>query len=267
MPVNPVRVFVRLGWMAGEFALAAACYAAQCACCPQGSLPGSRAVWLQKTARRFLRVLGVSIQVRGPVPLSGVLVCNHLSYVDIIVLGALAPAVFVAKRDVKSWPVFGWFARLAGTVFVDRARRMHVGHTTNEIQSHLDRGMLVVLFPEGTSSGGETVLPFKSSFLEPAVRSNAALWAGWIGYKLAGGNTAEEVCYWKDMTFLPHLLNLLSKRGVQATVCFAKVQRYAADRKELARQLHAEVLQLKSGVAIQSKNQSQRIHHFAAGSL
>ena len=89
-------------------------------------------------------------------------------------------ALFVAKHEVKSWPVFGWFSKMGGTLFVDRERRTSVGETTNEIQSALDQGALVVLFPEGTSSDGKTVLPFKSSLLEPATRQSNPLFAGSI---------------------------------------------------------------------------------------
>jgi 1-acyl-sn-glycerol-3-phosphate acyltransferase len=170
--------------------------------------------------------------------------------VDILVLASLTPAVFVAKHEVKSWPVFGWFAKLAGTLFVDRERRTRVGLTTNEIQSALDQGALVVLFPEGTSSGGETVLPFKSSLLEPATRQTNSLFAGLIQYQIEDGNVSEEVCYWKDMTLVPHLINLLSKRTIHAQVRFTQLREGSTDRKELAKQLHLEILRLKEGAGI-----------------
>jgi 1-acyl-sn-glycerol-3-phosphate acyltransferase len=177
------------------------------------------------------------------------LVCNHLSYLDIIVLATLAPCVFVAKHEVKHWPVFGWFATLAGTVFVHRERRTKAGQSVGKIEAALQTGALVVLFPEGTSSGGETVLPFKSALLEPATRQPNSLTAGLLHYELADGDASEEVCYWKDMTFVPHLINLCGKRAVQASVQFKRLRQGSGDRKQLARQLHAELLRMKHAFA------------------
>jgi 1-acyl-sn-glycerol-3-phosphate acyltransferase len=150
---------------------------------------------------------------------------------------------------VRGWPVFGWFAKCGGTLFVDRERRAQVGKTTNEIQTALDQGALVVLFPEGTSSNGETVLPFKSSLLEPAARQTHSLFASLIQYKIDDGDVGEEICYWKDMTLVPHLINLLSKKKIYASVRFTQIREGSPDRKELARQLHSEILRLKEAPA------------------
>jgi len=140
----------------------------------------------------------------------------------------------------------GLLAQLGGTVFIDRQRRTHVGEVNVEIQTALDDGALVVVFPEGTSSDGRTILPFKSSLLEPATQQKHPLSVGWVGYKLADGDAGAEICYWGDAVFLPHLLNLLSKRSVRASVRFAAVEQHSTDRKELAQQLHAAVLGLNS---------------------
>jgi lyso-ornithine lipid O-acyltransferase len=247
---HPLRVTGRLFWLGGELVLAALNYAIRCAPCPRDSLLLARAAWLQNTTRRLLRVFRVETQFTGDIPSSGLLVCNHLSYLDILVLSALAPCVFVAKREVKDWLVFGWFARLAGTVFVQREQRAQAFQTVDKIEAALQTGAVVVLFPEGTSSGGETVLPFKSSLLEPAARQTHSLTAGLLQYGLGDGDVSEEVCYWKDMTLVPHLINLCSKRAVQASVHFNHLREGNADRKQLARQLHAEVLRLKHAVAI-----------------
>src|SRR5213079_1171652 len=143
---------------------------------------------------------------------------------------------------------FGWFAKLAGTVFVHREQRTQAGRTVKAIQTALQTDSLVVLFPEGTSSDGQTVLPFKSSLLEPAARQAHPLSAGLIQYALGDGDAGEEVCFWKDMTLVPHLINLCSKRAVQASVHFNHLRAGNADRKQLARQLHAEVLRMKHAV-------------------
>lgn len=200
-----------------------------------------RAACLHWACRRTLRVFVDRVEVIGPRPTSGLLVSNHLSYVDIPLLGSLAPTVFVSKVEVKRWPVFGWFAALGGTVFVRRERRGEVGEIANRIRQLIKDGHLVVLFPEGTSSGGDTVLPFKSSLLEPVVGQTHDVHAGCISYSLVDGVVSEDVSYWGDMTLAPHLARLLGKANVQARINFADIRKPATDRKELAKQLHALV--------------------------
>lgn len=244
---HPLRIIGRLLWLGGVIALG--CFSYLCQFAFRQADTNARARWLQRSCRRTLRVLGANLETSGPVPARGLLVCNHLSYVDILALSACAPVVFVAKREVRRWPVFGWFARLAGTVFVDREHRTRVGQTTREIETALDHGALVVLFPEGTSSDGKTVLPFKSSLLEPAAGLTHPLSTALIQYELPDGDVGEEVCYWKDMTLVPHLINLMSKRGLRASIRFTQTRADSSDRKELAKQLHSEILQLKSALA------------------
>jgi 1-acyl-sn-glycerol-3-phosphate acyltransferase len=200
----------------------------------------------------MLRCLGIRVEAREPAPSSGLLVCNHLSYLDVLVLAALTPVLFVAKSEVRGWPILGWFARLGGTIFVQRDRRSPAVQSAQQIEAALRTGVVVVLFAEGTSSGGETVLPFKSALLEPATRSSHALTAGLLQYYLPGGSVSEEVCYWKDMTLVPHLINLMGKRGVRASVRFATLRGGSANRKELARQLHSEVLKLREAPAMRA---------------
>jgi 1-acyl-sn-glycerol-3-phosphate acyltransferase len=241
---HPLRIIGRSVWLCGEFIVMALDYCWTVMLRRQTSLP-ARARWLQQSSRRLLRVLNVDWRAVGNIPQRGLLVANHLSYLDITVLSAITPATFVAKREVKGWPLFGWFARMAGTIFVHREMRSDVGRTTAEIQEALDEGTLVVLFPEGTSSGGKTVLPFKSALLEPAVQSEHPLFAGCFGYALADGSVPDEVCYWGDMTLLPHLLNVIGKRQIAAQVAFARIAESGHDRKQLALLLHSEVLRLK----------------------
>jgi 1-acyl-sn-glycerol-3-phosphate acyltransferase len=242
---HPFRVIGRLIWFGFEMIQAGCVYLPRCVFCPKASQRSARARWLQHTARHVGRIFQLEIQSAGTIPVSGLLVSNHLSYMDILVLLSLAPAVFVSKREVKSWPVMGLMAQLGGTLFIDRQRRTHVGEVNGEIQTALDDGALVIIFPEGTSWDGKTILPFKSPLLEPATRQKYPLAIDYLEYALADGDAGAEVCYWGDVMFFPHLLNLLSKRSVHASVRFAQVQNRSTDRKELALQLRSEVLELK----------------------
>src|SRR5947207_7377320 len=118
----------------GEMLLATSTCGLHCVFRSPDTLLSARAAWLQQSSRRLLRVFGIETEFNGNVPSRGMLICNHLSYLDILVLAALAPCIFVAKQEVKHWPVFGWFATLAGTVFVHREQRTRVGQTLDEIE-------------------------------------------------------------------------------------------------------------------------------------
>ncbi len=249
---RPLRVSFRLCWLAGEISLASLDFVVNVLFQRQMPLTKARALWLQQACRRVLRVLSVDVKTHGPIPLKGLLVCNHLSYLDILVISSTTPAVFVSKSEVKRWPIFGWFARMSGTLFVDRSRRADVTRLNLELARTLEEGALVVLFPEGTSSDGREVLPFKSSLLEPITRFDHPLTLGCLGYGLddADGHPGEEVCYWGEMTLVPHLINLLSKRCVDASVAFTPFAQPESCRKALARQLHQEVSRLKGSDGI-----------------
>ncbi len=243
---HPLRGSGRLLWLAGALLAAGLNFLLHNAFRPEQTTSAARALWVQRHARRILKIFNLKPRVSGPVPTRGLLISNHLSYLDVLVISSFTPAVFVSKAEVKSWPVLGWLVQLGGTVFVNRERRTHVGRVNDEIEAALNQGALVVLFPEGTSSDGSTVLPFKSSLLEPAAQSSHPLAIGCIRYALDDGDAGAEICYWGDHAIIPHLLNLLGKRTVRAAVRFATVQRTGANRKQLALQLREEILKLKN---------------------
>jgi 1-acyl-sn-glycerol-3-phosphate acyltransferase len=245
-----IRTAARAFWLAAEVILAVMRFVGLIV--RQAGMPERtvRARWLQHACRRALSVFRLELQVAGTIPSSGLLVCNHLSYLDILVLGATAPSIFISKDDVRRWPVFGWLATLAGTLFIRRDKRLDVARMTEEVRRALDAGVRVVLFPEGTTSDGRDVRPFKSALLEAATGQPDSLSVGFIEYTLREGSVADEVCYWRDMIFAPHLLNLLGRRGLEARLRFTRLQQASADRKQLARQLHSEVVRLKQTCAV-----------------
>lgn len=195
-----------------------------------------RAEWLHHWCAVGMDRLGITIEHRGAFPAGGLLVSNHLSYLDILALSATAPCAFVAKSEVRDWPIYGWMARLAGTVFVDRTRTADTPRAAGEIEQALAEGIPVVLFPEGTSSDGSTVLPFRSPLFQPAIDRKAPLTPARVGYRLEGdGSVANDICYWGDMTFLPHLLRLLSLEHITAVLSFGDSIAQFPDRKTAAR--------------------------------
>ena len=240
------RVAGRLVWLAVEVASALFDYFFDVVLNAPTDLRSARAAWMNRAACAHLKIFGGSVKVFGEIPKSGLLVSNHLSYLDIVVICSVTPAVFVSKAEVRRWPVFGRLATLGGTIFIQRERRLQVGEVNQEIEAALADGALVVIFPEGTSSSGEIILPFRASLLEPALRGGHEISTAWIHYELDDGDAKSEVCYWGNHTFFPHLLNLLGKRRVRATLQFGKFNRATDDRKELAKQLHAAVSELKA---------------------
>ncbi|MGZ4896254.1 MAG: lysophospholipid acyltransferase family protein, partial [Candidatus Angelobacter sp.] len=176
---------------------------------------------LHRWSRRTLPRMGIRIEVTGSPVGAGLIASNHLSYLDILVYSAIAPCAFVAKREVRAWPAVGWIATLAGTIYVDRSRRSETHTIQPEIQSALAGGLRLFLFPEGTSSDGSRVLPFHSSLFQPAVDLQAPVSAASIAYTIPDGVAATEACYWGDMKLFPHLINLLGKHSVIATVNFS----------------------------------------------
>ena len=241
-----IRAAGRLVWFAWDVAVDIVDYFFTTAFVFKTSKRLARAAWLSRASRRHLRIFGYSASVTGDIPKSGLLVSNHLSYLDILAICSTAPSVFVSKADVRRWPLFGWLAALGGTVFIERERRTHVGEVNREIENSLAEGALVVVFPEGTSSDGTDVLPFRASLLEPALRGGHKISVAWLHYELADGDAKQEVCYWGDHTFFSHLIHLLGKKSVRATVRFGKFQRTTDDRKELANHLRAAILELKA---------------------
>jgi lyso-ornithine lipid O-acyltransferase len=203
-----------------------------------------RAQWLHESCRLVLHRLGIKIISDGRFPSRGLLVSNHLSYLDILVFSALSPAIFVSKKEVSAWPLYGWLARLAGTVFVDRNRFADAYQANLRIASALSQGSVVVLFPEGTSSDGTTVLPFRPALLEAAITSREPISSAHIRYAVEDGSVEKDICYWGTMSFVPHLFRLMSLREIRAQVRFATGAQSFEDRKVAASATRKLVLTL-----------------------
>jgi 1-acyl-sn-glycerol-3-phosphate acyltransferase len=242
-----LRAAGKLVWFLFEVVVILFDYIFTAAFAPEKSRRLARAAWLHRACQRHIKIYSCTVSFSGPVPKSGLLVSNHLSYLDILVIAAITPAVFVSKSEIRNWPVIGWLTQLAGTVFIERERRSHVGPINREIESAMADGALVVIFPEGTSTNSDDVLPFRSSLLEPVAGGQQPISICYLHYEFDGGDARNEVCYWGDHTFFPHAVNLLGKKAVRAMVRFGNFQKQTTDRKELAKQLHAEVLKLKNG--------------------
>ncbi len=206
-----------------------------------------RSLWLHRTCRLMLRTLNIRFTVEGePPPRTGVVASNHVSYLDILVLSAATPQVFLAKAEVRDWPVVGWFARAAGTQFIDRNRRSDVARQNTDFVHIVENDAVLTVFLEGTSTDGSTVRPFRSSLLEPAIVHRWPVTPAAIHYTCTGGDVAQDVCWWGDMGFFEHLFRLVRTDAVTANVRFGAPVASAEERKALAAHLHGEVVALKN---------------------
>lgn len=203
-----------------------------------GATPFLRAQWQQYYCREMLKTLDIRRVIDGSLPESGLIVANHLGYLDVLVIAAEAPVCFVAKADIKAWPFIGPLLRKAGTIFVDRDRPFKTAATRDRIAETLAMGIPVVLFPEGTSSDGSTVLPFRPMLLQPALQSGHPITPLGIAYDVLNGDPKSQVAYWGDATFFPHLIRLAGLEGVTARVRVAAASALPSDRKLAARSLH-----------------------------
>ncbi len=207
--------------------------------------------------RRALAALATRVQVTGaPVGDRPLLVTpNHCSWLDIPVIASLMPISFVAKAEVATWPLFGLFARLQRTVFVDRTRRSATGAAASELGTRLSDGDCMVLFPEGTSWRGDEVLPFRSALLGAA--RSAMLHGGhervWVqpltlAYKRLGGlpigrDERARVGWYGDIELAPHLWSIFLAGGLDVEVIWGEALPFddGTDRKKLAAALEASV--------------------------
>lgn len=203
-------------------------------------------------ARSFARIVGLRIDVEGMPPRgSFFLVSNHVSYMDIIVLATAVDAAFVAKADLRAWPLLGRAFAAADTIFIDRGRRRDVLRVMARVGHELARDLGVVLFPEGTSGKGDRVLRFKPSLLEYAARRDLPVHYAAVTYATPAphGPACQVVCWWGDMPFLRHLVGLLRLPRFEARLVFGAAPVHEPDRKALAEKLHEAVTASFSPIA------------------
>ncbi|HVV62075.1 MAG TPA: lysophospholipid acyltransferase family protein [Pseudolabrys sp.] len=205
---------------------------------------------LCKIMRIRVRVVGTPVRDRAVL-----FVSNHVSWSDILVIGSLAPVAFVAKREVRDWPLVGITAQLQRTVFVDRTRRQQTGDAISEICKRLESGVPVVLFAEGTSSDGNRVLPFRSALIGAVrdacrmssdkrlvIQPMAICYTGAQGIPM-GRQHMPAVAWYGDLDFMPHIKAFIQRAPFDAVVSFGDpiTTDGEGDRKEMARMLEGTV--------------------------
>jgi 1-acyl-sn-glycerol-3-phosphate acyltransferase len=206
---------------------------------------------VQAWARGMLKVLGIGLQVRGePVEAGPVLmVCNHISWLDILVLHAGRYCRFVAKSDVRHWPLIGRLATGAGTLYIERASRRDAMRVVHHMADRLKAGDVLAVFPEGTTSDGVSLLPFHANLLQPAIAAQAPVQPVALRYvDAATGETALSPSYIGDDSLLGSLWRTTTGPRITAVVSYGSLQgNEGRDRRAWARALQEAVEGLRSG--------------------
>jgi 1-acyl-sn-glycerol-3-phosphate acyltransferase len=196
--------------------------------------------------KSFALISGMKVEVVGtPPPPPFFLVTNHLGYVDIAALRTVVTGIFVAKAEVEGWFLGGRIVRDLGTIFINRGNRRDIPRAGEQITERLEKGEGVVVFPEGTSTKGEDVLAFNSSFLEFAARSGVPVSYASLSYMTPPGEPppSQSISWWEDIGFFAHLWRLFKLPGYVALIHFGDTPIVNPDRKELAAELRRRVLE------------------------
>jgi lyso-ornithine lipid O-acyltransferase len=206
---------------------------------------------LRAILRIKLRVVGEPVRGRAVL-----FVSNHVSWVDIVVVGSILPVAFVAKSEVRKWPLVGITAKMQRTVFVDRARRHQAADAIGEIVQRLHGGTSVVLFAEGTSSDGNRVLPFRSALVgaikhaaqhdggaaDILIQPMSICYTGQHGIPM-GRQNRPLVAWYGDLDFMPHIKKFITHGAVDAVVSYGKPVPASGDtdRKAMTKALESTV--------------------------
>lgn len=198
-------------------------------------------VWAQKAAR----ILGMQLHVQGKATVSTSLwVTNHLGYLDIVSLAAISPVLFVCKSEVAQWPILGILARLSGSLFLDRGNSRAARRMSESIEMALAQGHTVVVFPEGTSSNGKSVLPFKAALFDSASRGGFAVQPLALRYRIHGQKSSDILAWHGEADFVPHFWHLLSIPGFVSQIKFSPITFQSADRRVLSQQAFQSIQKL-----------------------
>ncbi len=182
----------------------------------------------------------MQVHVKGQPPQSPFyLVSNHLSYIDVIAYFTQVHCIFVAKAELADWPVFGLLAKSANTVFINRNSKKDIPRVNALIEQVIHESDGVIVFPEGTSTKGDEVLPFKSPLLEYAAEKKFPVSYATIRYRTGPIDPPAHlaVCWWGNMTFGGHFLDLLKLSQIEATIAFGPTTVKGSDRKIIAQEL------------------------------
>lgn len=209
---------------------------------------------LQRWSAQLLRILAVRLNLSGGLPAGGgvLIVANHVSWLDIFAINAVQPMRFVAKSEIRRWPLIGWLCARGDTLFIDRARRHHTRDINHAMAAALRAGDTFAVFPEGSTTHGDILLPFHASLLQPALTCEAAIVPVAIRYSRADGSLCTEADYEGDKSLVASLLQLITQPRVQLSLqVLPAIDCAGRHRRELADETAAAIA-ARLGLAVPS---------------
>ncbi|NHZ88797.1 1-acyl-sn-glycerol-3-phosphate acyltransferase [Massilia sp. CCM 8733] len=199
---------------------------------------------VQGWSRRLVGICGVTVAPSTGVPAlaHAMVVANHVSWLDIFVINALYPCRFVAKSEIREWPVLGWLADKAGTVFLARGNRRDLRQIFKGLVHKLEQGERVAFFPEGTTASQGSLLPFHANLFEAAVDAGVMVQPYAVSYVDASGALHPSIEFIGEMSFAESMVAILSGPAVSArVVCMAPIDAAGAHRRDVCAAAHAAV--------------------------
>ena len=190
---------------------------------PLASIPQKRSI-IKWWCGGLLRAFHIQVRTFGNLPpanTQGVMfVANHVSWADIHALNSLIPLRFVAKSDIQHWPIFGYLVTKANTLFIDRSKRQQAGRIVDTVSNSLKAGDNLCYFPEGTTSEGTQILPFKSSVLQAAINANTQIWPVAIQYVNTDGSINTEMAYAGETSMIDSMKMVIAQKSAVVELHF-----------------------------------------------
>lgn len=190
-------------------------------------------------SQQLLAMLGVRLLAEGTPPGRGLLVANHISWLDIFAVNALAPATFLSKDDVRHWPLIGWLASRVGTLFLERGSRAAAQRAKDHLVAELRAGLLVGVFPEGTTGFGDHVMPFHAALFQSAIDAGVEVMPALIRYTDRQSHPSLAAAYVGETSLWECVRSIVTASGLTVHVAFLPaVDTAGADRRHLAHHSH-----------------------------
>lgn len=196
----------------------------------------------------IMKVVGIKLHLEGELSYfrqgGNFIACNHMGYLDGIILSSLFPVIFVTKLQVKSWPIFGWMSQIGCTIYIDRSRKLGSMDFISRMSAVLKEGVNILFFPEGTSTDGSKILPFHQAYFQAPLASGAAVIPVTIQYTKINNEDVsranrDKVCWYGQVNFATHLAGALKQRSIEVRVIIhprietADTHPQNGDRKQL----------------------------------
>ncbi|SOZ35778.1 lysophospholipid acyltransferase family protein [Cupriavidus neocaledonicus] len=230
----------------------------------------SREWHIRRWSRRLLQICGVEVEVvdatgathTGAARQGAMVVSNHISWLDIYVIHSWQPVRFVAKSEIRSWPLIGWLCDKTGTIFIERARKRDAHRVLHDITDVMLQGDLVGVFPEGTTTDGTSVLPFHANLMQAPISGGLPVQPLGLNYlDAATGQPTLAAAYIGDTTLLQSLEAVLRAPRIKARLVLGPALVPASgDRRELAASAREVVAHLSQGAAEHAATAAQRLN-------